>query len=365
MKEIVTVGLVVGVFGCLLQAGSIKVYEVKSGKITYEIKGSGKVMGSKMQTKGKKRLLFSDYGTKRVEELVKIDEQNIMGKKHVTKTHTMSYMKDGVMYKVDFKRKRIMRMEHLGAGLMGGGNNLAKAGREMMVKMGGKKLGEDKVLGNSCEVWDLMGVKQCIYKGITLRTVTNMMGIKNTEVATKADFNIDLSNEDFKLPDFPIFDMRGHKLDKSKLNEMDKESAVNAAKGRAQIQELKENMAKAAKDAGVKNGQRPTKAQEKSMQKSMMNAMFPRIKSKMLAQSKALDFGKECLESANTLKEAKICTSKMDKMAGSDDEYGLEKWDSQTKKSILGFIEQGRKSMGCVKAANNMQELKACMPNSN
>jgi len=37
--------------------------------------------------------------------------------------------------------------------------------KEMMKSMGGKKIGTDKVLVYTCEVWDMMGVNQCIYKG--------------------------------------------------------------------------------------------------------------------------------------------------------------------------------------------------------
>ena len=359
MKKIVVATLLAGVFGNLLQASNIKVYEIKSGKITYEIKGSSDIMGSKTQTSGKKRLIFSEYGAKRLEELAKIDKQNILGKKRVAKSHTMTYVKDGVKYSINFKHKRIMRLSGAYAGL-------AKADKEMMLRAGGKKVGEDKVLGYTCEVWDFGKgeIKKYLYKGLILKTVSNMMGVKNTEVAVKADFDIALTDEDFKMPDFPIYDMQGNKLDKTELNEMDKNSAVEAKETRKDMQKMRKISSQAMRDAGVKKGQRPTKKQEKKIENAMMNAMFPRIKNKMLSQSKALEFGKECLESANTLKEAKVCTNKMNKMVGKrgDSDFELESWDSKTKKETLKFLEQGIKSMNCVKKANNMQELQACMP---
>jgi len=368
MTKIVKVGVVVLMGSSILIAGAnqMKLYDVKSGKITYEIKGSGEIMGSKIESVGKKRVIFDKFGAKNLTEEAKVEKQNIMGQKKVTKTHTMTYMKEGMAYHVNFDRKRIMRMGNMGAAmgvLMGGGKNMGQTGKEMMIKMGGKKTGTDKVLGYTCEIWDMMGTRQCIYKGIPLRVETNMMGIKNTEVATKVEFDITLSKDDFKLPEFPIYDMEGNKLDRSKLDAMDKQAGLKAEQIGKEMVEMRRTMVEAAKDAGIKEGQRPTKAQEKDMEHSMMNAMFPRMKQKFLAQGKALHFGKECFNSADTLKEAKTCSHKMDEMTGeiSDPEDELMKWNAQTKKEILGFIEQGLKSMKCVEKANSMQDMKQCM----
>ncbi len=63
------------------------------------------------------------------------------------------------------------------AGLMGGGESMKQTGKEMMIQMGGKKVGTDKVLGYPCDVWDLMGVKQCMYKGLPLKVESNIMGV--------------------------------------------------------------------------------------------------------------------------------------------------------------------------------------------
>ncbi|BAF72960.1 hypothetical protein [Sulfurovum sp. NBC37-1] len=368
MIKIAKVSLVVLMGSSMLVASAdqMKLYDVKSGKITYEIKGSGEIMGQKMQTVGKKRVIFDDYGAKNLTEEVKVEKQVVMGQKHVNKTHTMTYLKEGMVYHTDFNRKRIMRMENMGAAmgaLMGGRKNMGQTGKDMMIKMGGKKTGTDKVLGYTCEVWNLMGTKQCIYKGIPLKVESNIMGIKNTEIATKAKFDISLSKDDFKLPDFPIYDMEGNKLDKSKLDAMDKKSEVQAAEAAESIAVAKVAMAAAAKDTGIKPGEKVTKAQEKAMGDAMMNAMFPRMKQKILAEGKALRFAKECLSDADTLKEAKICTHKMDEMTGesSDPEDELTEWNAKTKKETLGFIEEGLQNMKCVEKANNMQDMQQCM----
>ncbi len=369
MTKIVKVSLVV-LMGCsMLIAGvdQMKMYEVKSGKITYEIKASGEVMaGATTQTIGKKRVIFDAYGANNLTEENKIEKTNIMGQKKTTKTHTMVYMKEGMVYHVNFDHRRIMRMGNMGlamAGLMGSGQNMKQSGEEMMKKMGGKKTGTDKVLGYSCDVWEMMGTKQCIYKGIPLRVQTDVMGIKSTEVATKAEFDISLSKDDFKLPDFPIYDMEGNKLDRNNLDAMDKKVKTDMAKDMDEMALKKAAFAKARREAGIKEGESGTKAQKEAMMNSMMEAMLPQMKKKFLAQEKMLSFGKECFHSASTVKEANDCSHKMDEMIGesSDPEDNFTEWNSQTKKETFGFIDQGLENMECVKKANSAQDIKQCM----
>ncbi len=367
MTKIVKVSLAVVIGSSMLVAGAnqMKMYDVKSGKIEYGIKGSGEIMGQKMQTIGKKRVIFDAYGAQNLTEENKIDKQTIMGQKKVTKTHTMSYIKKGMVYHVDFKSKRIMRMGNMGAGmamLMGGGKDMKQTGEEMMKKMGGKKTGTDKVLGYACDVWDLMGTKQCIYKGIPLRVETDVMGIKNIEVATKAEFDISLSKDDFKLPDFSIYDEHGEKLDKSKLDAMDKKAELEAAQASEQMAELGNVMAAAAKDAGIKEGERPTKAQEEAMKNSMMEAMLPRMKKEILSGEKIMRVGYECLGNADTLKEANECNDEMNAMSGETDEP-FDEWSPKTKKETLGEFDQYLNEMvPCIKKAQTMQAAQQCIP---
>jgi len=363
MKKLLFV--VLGSSFLLAGSSQVHIYDIKSGKVTYEIKGSGNIMGSTMKIIGKKRLIFDNYGASSVTEENKIQKQNIMGQSQVTKSHTMTYMKNGVVYVVDFDQKSITRMENMSmgmAGAMGGQKSMAQVGLEMLKKMGGKKVGTDKVLGYSCEVWDLKGIKQCIYKGVTLKTITNFMGLKTQEVVTKAEFDISIPKDSFKLPDFPIYDMMGTKLDRSKLDSLDKQAKVRNEERKKDMQELGNIMAEAAKKAGIKNGAKPTKEQEKAMEEALKSAMLPRAKQEVLEQEKVILFAKECFESANSLKEARSCEDKLDKMQNSttDPEDRIKKWDSQAKKEMLEEIKQGLKIIECAKRAKSVQEMDSC-----
>ncbi len=367
MIQIVKISLAVVMGSSLLLASGnpMAMYDVKSGKIEYGIKGSGEIMGQKMQTIGKKRVIFDDNGAKNLTEENKIDKQTIMGQKKITKTHTMSYIKKGMVYHVDFKAKRIMRMENMATSmgaLMGGGKNTKQSSEEMMKRMGGKKTATDKVLGYTCDVWELMGTKQCIYKGIPLRVETSMMGMKNIEVATKAEFDILLSKDDFKLPDFPIYNEYGEKLDKSKLNAKDKKAELEAIQASEQMAEIRDSMVAAANEVGVKEGENPTKVQKDAMRNSMMDALLVRIKKEILPGEKMMRFGYECLDKADTLKEANKCNDQMNAMSGETDEP-FDEWSPKTKKKILGEFDQYlNEIVPCVKKAQKVQAVQQCMP---
>ena len=87
----------------------LKRYQVQSAKILYEIKGSGDVMGMvKTQKKGKKRLIFANYGVKEITEVVKVTKTTTNGKSKVDKQHTLQYMNGGILYHVNFKEKKIL-----------------------------------------------------------------------------------------------------------------------------------------------------------------------------------------------------------------------------------------------------------------
>ena len=352
----------------IIASNNFKVYDIKSAKVEYSIKGSGKILGSPTSTEGTKKVIFDNYGVDMLTHETKVDTQTVMGKTNTVKVDYIKLKKEASEYVVNFEHKKITRSQNMSAAIALG-NNMQKNSEKMMKKMGGKKIGTDKVLGYSCDIWDLMGSKQCIYKGLPLRIVTKIMGVTNVEVATKAEFDIEISKDDLKLPDFPVYELdpsnmeNGYvEIDKSKLEEMDQKSIQGADKSRKELAELKATMKAAAKSAGVKEGERPTKAQQKAMQQAMMASMLPKIKEKALAEEKLLRVGYECMKDANTLEEANVCNDKVNAMGGEQEE-AFKKWNPDMKKEILGFLENFLNvTAPCVKKAQSMRELKGCNP---
>jgi len=377
--------LLLGLGLTFVQANQMKKYEVKSGKIEYTLKGDGNIMGvAQIKSLGKKKVIFDNYGVQNLEEVVEDKKTTTMGKTETDKTHTLSYSKNTIVYSVNFKQKRIERMKNRGAqmaAMFGGGENLQESGEKMMKSMGGKKLGTDKVLGYTCDVWELMGSKQCIYKGLPLKVETNVMGLKNTEVATKAEFDLTLSREDFKLPDYPVYDMDMDRLmngkeskilDKSKLEEMDKKDNVQAKEeakeGAEAMKGMAAGLAALAKTGyDMKSSKDLTPEQEKIMEDAMMKAMdsngkmAAKMKKKMLENVIQIEFAQKCFGSANTLSEVNKCVDKGNKMFNDDREH-YESWTSKDKQEELQEIEDFKKAIPCIKAAQTMIGIKQCLP---
>jgi len=365
MKKAVKISLILVLGSTMLFAGAdrYKLYGVESGKIDYKITGSGNIMGVETKTVGKKRVLFKDYGAKTLTEENQVQKTVMGGNANVEKSHKMTLLDESMLYNVNLEKKRIMRMQNPAMammGAMGGDKSPMEMGEAMLKKMGGKKVGTDKVLGYTCDVWEAMGTKQCIYKGIPLKVESDVMGIKNVEIATKADFDVSLSDNDFKLPDYPVYDMYGKKLDKNSLSKMDEKEKKEAAQAGEALAAAMGAMASAAKSAGIKPGQKLTEAQQKNMENAMMAALLPQMKQKMLSQEKILKFGKECISKADTLEEANSCNHKMNEMSG-EEEDDFTEWNEKTKKEILGFVDQGLAGVECVKKAETMDQMKGCM----
>lgn len=138
-----------------------------------------------------------------------------MGRTNVLKTHSIVYLTKKAGYIVDFDTKEIQYREDMGLAFsLGDEQNLKKFGENVIKNMGGKKIGTEKVAGYRCDIWEVNGVKECLYKGVPLKIETTVTGMTLTETATKAEFDISLSAENFKLPDFPIYDMEGNPIEK-------------------------------------------------------------------------------------------------------------------------------------------------------
>ena len=118
-------------------------------------------------------------------------------------THQTTKIDNDKVYIVDYEQKIIHQYDHTML-VASEYKDLAKSAKEMMLSMGGTKTGEESILGNLCEVWEAKHMKLWLYKGIILKSKVRIMGRTHTTEATNIQFNISVSDEDLKLPDFPI-----------------------------------------------------------------------------------------------------------------------------------------------------------------
>ncbi len=176
-----------------------KRYHIKSGIVEYSISGGGSIMGIKSETKGTEKLIFKDWGN--VELHLEKSSSTTMGR--TTTVDHITKIENGKVYNVESDEKVIIE---LSPAMLAQSQNkdMTKTGKDLMISMGGKKVGDGKVLGYNCEIWELMGSRTWIYKGVPLKTEANIMGMIHNNIATKAKFNISIPDSKFKLPNYPI-----------------------------------------------------------------------------------------------------------------------------------------------------------------
>jgi len=192
------------------QENKLKRYEAKSGIIQYKMTMNGNVMGSQIKGSGTESLYFKDWGSLELleEKSTTTTTTNIFGQTNTetTSVHKISKLDNGESYHVDFDKKTIFLRRDMAMDMntVFAGGDVNKTGKQMLEGMGGKMIGNEKFLGYNCEVWDIMGAKQLMYKGAVLKLEMTMMGITTIKEATSAKFDVSVSDKYFKLPDYPI-----------------------------------------------------------------------------------------------------------------------------------------------------------------
>ena len=201
------------------QETKLKRYEVKSAIVDYKTTISGKVMGSTITGSGTENLYFKNWGDLELKEAQssQTTTSKFFGKSstQTEKSHTMSKLDNGKSYHVDFERKKIMLQRDMAMEMnkMFADGDVNKTGKQMLEGMGGEIVGQGSVLGYNCDIWDVMGGKQWIYKGLPLKIEVSLMGIKTITVATNAKFDVSVADKYFKLPNFPIEELEGYQDD--------------------------------------------------------------------------------------------------------------------------------------------------------
>lgn len=210
----------------------LKRYEIKSGIVHYKTTISGKIMGSTIAGSGTENLYFKDWGAIELkeEESSQTTTMKFFGKKKVEteNTHVINKLDNGESYSVNFETEEIhVRRDPMMDMMKQSDTDVGKAGQNMLKAMGGEKIGIEDFLGYNCEIWDINGAKQWIYKGVVLKMDMTLMGIKTIHEATNAKFNISVSDSHFKLPDFKI---------------VKEESFLNNTEFEGEIEDMDKNM---------------------------------------------------------------------------------------------------------------------------
>lgn len=324
------------------QAQVFKKYEVKSGEVRYRISGSGEVMGAKMTEEGTKRLLFDQYGFRELTEEKSTRRTDVMGQVQTDRTDRILFRNGTKVKEVDRIRGKMLEFEPPGMALMiaAARQNLTQMGEAFMKQMGGKKIGKEKVAGYECDLWKMPVVTQCLYKGVPLKIVSNAVGMKHTEIAVEAKFDIPVDPAAYRLPDLP----------KENLPP-EAEAMMKAMSG----------MAQAVRESGGGAGGEKSPASPTAGMPDPSSMVLTQMKREFLRHEKDVSFYQGCLERCRTLKEANDCEKMFSARVGGPSNP-FPRWDEATKNTILRHLKESREMMECVKKAKSMGEIEKCEP---
>lgn len=172
----------------------IQQYAVKSGYVEYELSGN---------TKGTKSIWWDNYGSLSRTETKSVSVSKVFGIITETKTHDILIMNGKQFWSANLIENTgqkgslpcYQEMAQINENMSEAEKQ--KMGKDILEAFGGEIIGTENILGNKCEVVKLMGAKCWIYKGITLKSNAEMLGIKTTETAVKFEKNISISKSKF------------------------------------------------------------------------------------------------------------------------------------------------------------------------
>ncbi len=172
-----------------------KHYAIKSGFIKYELTGS---------IKGTKLLYWDNYGEKTREEIESVTEVKMFGMTNTEKEHTVTITDGDHFWSVDLientGQKGTLEVYDVGKQMTENMSDAEakKLEEEVMSALNGQKLGNEDFLGKSCDVYEVMGAKSWIYKGVALKTIAKMMGVEANEIALEFKENSSPDSDLFK-----------------------------------------------------------------------------------------------------------------------------------------------------------------------
>ena len=300
---------------------SFRIYQVPSGIVTYTLQSDGNMI--RMQ--GQKRRIFDQYGHREIVEEAKVQTINVIGQIQRDETHTKTLRVGTQVTQADLIKKRTVQGPAVGLNLFAGANggDLTRTGEKMLQSMGARKKGQKRVAGVLCDVWELPGITQCLYKGVPLEIITQMPNLRQVERATEARFNLPIAEANFRLPDFPV-----------------------------------ERVQMPPDLAGALGTEPPGEKTPPSSQ-NKDERIPPQLKAQLQTQYGIMKEGYMCFEKARRLPEAQACSDRLSAAMGDAPEK-LSEWNSTTKAQLLNLFKIMMRQMECAKGASTFRELDRC-----
>jgi len=197
MKKLLTIILSLFMVLQLQAQNEAKRFTVKSGKIVYNLTGN---------TTGTKTVFFDDFGDKYYEHVKSVSETRIFGSVNRSEMDKITIYNKSRFWTIDNLDKKNYEGElpfySFNKAVF---SDMTEAEQkqfadDMLKSFGGQREGTEKILNRTCEKISVMGSFSWIYKGIVLKSETNVMGVVANETATTFTEDISIPDSKFAAP---------------------------------------------------------------------------------------------------------------------------------------------------------------------
>ena len=333
-----------------------KNFDIQSAIISYDINGSGKLSEeSNLSIKGRSTLLFTEWGARKLYKEKYVE--TLTGAVKNTRTIRTLYREDrGVIYRADFEKNKIEKSDDavIKNAIKTGQNLYQKSIEEMMAN--GKQLEASSVLGYRCDEWLYKGKKRCFYNGIPLREESIISGVKVVKTAVSVQFDVNISEDSFALPDFKQDKQKGFLLESNK---------ATLEKNKPKPDQVSDKNTSYEEEAFVK-------VEEKEIDDggSLAKNVFEEQKTLLPKLLREMQEARVCLENADDKNSANTCLAKLveieEKMSGEKNkEDKIALWTDTIREKTMDELEEGildlKRRMPCIRRSRNFEDLSACM----
>ena len=175
----------------------VKQYAVKSGKVVLKLSGS---------STGTRTIYFKDYGNMHYEHEKSVTVVKILGITDRSETDRITIINRNQMWTIDnitnkntkgevpfYNSTREMFEDMTEA-------EQKKFADDFINSLGGERVGTERVFGKTCEKIRVMGSNIWLYKGISFKMESSILGINIKEEVIEFNENASISNSQFNAP---------------------------------------------------------------------------------------------------------------------------------------------------------------------
>ncbi len=341
--------LCIGSMTVLSAKANQKIFDIRSGMILYTVSGGGQLTQDvNLTIRGKGKLRFKDWG---VVALIEEDFDEIISGalQNIETVQRCEKLEGKQRFDVDFKTKKIYERKMLK------GNFQETITKDLV------KTGQEKIAGYTCDIWEGVGVRKCIYKGIPLLVEHYLLGNYYRKKASNVKFDIDTATANCSIPNFPI-----QKFALFKIH--------SKTKSKKSPQEFSEILISVGKELQKQHSVETI--EEDNFTPEQKRVWLDKIGQNIFEKEKvflpqfllSMKKARVCLAQACNWIEANVCVEDVVQLKAKlteDKANNIEQWKGEEKERVLNDFDENiallESRMKCIRGSKNITDLSNCM----